>query len=87
MRTRDPLRVDPDYYINSDPNYSAFADAITDVGPAPSQNMIAVTEMFVHLKWSNVRHLEFGLMKVKMFITDINFRIEKETILNLFKNL
>jgi hypothetical protein len=37
MKTRDPLRVDESYYINNDPNYSAFADAITDVGPAPCQ--------------------------------------------------
>ena len=37
MRTRDPLRVDESYYINHDPHYSAFADAITDVGPAPCQ--------------------------------------------------
>ena len=37
MRTRDPLKVDESYYINHDPHYSAFADAITDVGPAPCQ--------------------------------------------------
>jgi hypothetical protein len=37
MRTRDPLRVDEAYYVNNDPNYSAFADAITDVGPSPCE--------------------------------------------------
>ena len=37
MRTRDPLKVDESYYMNHDPHYSAFADASTDVGPAPCQ--------------------------------------------------
>lgn len=34
---REPLRVDIAYYENHDPNYSAFADAITDVGPSPCE--------------------------------------------------
>jgi len=34
---RELFRVDQAYYENHDPNYSAFADAITDVGPAPCE--------------------------------------------------
>jgi hypothetical protein len=34
---REPLRVDIAYYENHDPHYSAFADAITDVGPSPCE--------------------------------------------------
>ena len=32
---RDPLRVDPAYYISTQNDYSKFADAVMDVGPAP----------------------------------------------------
>jgi hypothetical protein len=32
---RDTLRVDESYYINHNTDYSAFADAVMDVGPAP----------------------------------------------------
>ena len=32
---RDPLRVDDAYYISHQTDYSAFADAVMDVGPAP----------------------------------------------------
>ena len=34
---REPLRVDEAYYINHNTDYSAFADAVMDVGPAPCQ--------------------------------------------------
>ena len=30
---RDTLKVDPAYYISHNTDYSAFADAIKDVGP------------------------------------------------------
>ena len=32
---REPLRVDEAYYINHNTDYSKFADAVMDVGPAP----------------------------------------------------
>ena len=32
---REPLRVDPAYYISHDSDYSKFADAVMDVGPSP----------------------------------------------------
>ncbi len=32
---REPLRVDPAYYHSFNSNYSKFADAVMDVGPAP----------------------------------------------------
>ena len=36
LKTRDPLRVDPIYYVNIDGmNHSAFADAVMDVGDPP----------------------------------------------------
>ncbi len=34
---RDTLRVDEAYYINHNTDYSAFADAVMDVGPSPCQ--------------------------------------------------
>jgi hypothetical protein len=37
MLNREPLRVDQGYYEYNEPNYSAFADAITDVGPSPCE--------------------------------------------------
>ena len=36
LKTRDPLRVDPIYYVNIDGmNHNAFADAVMDVGDPP----------------------------------------------------
>ena len=32
---RDTLKVDDAYYISHQTDYSAFADAVMDVGPAP----------------------------------------------------
>ena len=32
---REPMRVDEAYYINHNTDYSKFADAVMDVGPAP----------------------------------------------------
>ena len=32
---RDTLKVDPAYYISHNTDYSAFADAVMDVGPSP----------------------------------------------------
>ena len=34
---REPLRVDEAYYINHNTDYSAFADAVMDVGPSPCE--------------------------------------------------
>ena len=34
---REPLRVDEQYYINHNTDYSAFADAVMDVGPSPCE--------------------------------------------------
>lgn len=34
---RDTLKVDDAYYISHQTDYSAFADAVMDVGPSPCQ--------------------------------------------------
>ena len=88
---RDTLKVDPAYYISHNTDYSAFADAVMDVGPSPCQKFdrprqSACAEEKVECKafryWVNNGEFTTYRKKLKK---DISIRHEMEKLLQPIK--
>ena len=64
-KTRDPLRVDPIYYVNIDGmNHNAFADAVMDVGDPPCVRITAIGYPSVLKKELSASHSGYGSIMV-----------------------